>query len=60
VCALPYGLLSVILGILALVKGWGRKALAVLGILFGVLDLLLGALAWAWYFMIAAFVAAFS
>jgi hypothetical protein len=53
--ALPCGLLSIIVGINALSKGWIRKWVAITGIIIGILSMLMGLISWAWYYMIWSF-----
>ncbi len=57
--ALPCGLLNIIVGINALSKGLVKKKVVIPGILLGVLSVLMGLIAWIWFFMISAFRAAF-
>ena len=58
--ALPCGLLSMIVGINALSKGLVSKKVAITGIIFGVLSMVIGLISWVWFFMISAFTKAFS
>jgi hypothetical protein len=58
--ALPCGLLSIVAGIKALRKGSTKKAVAITGIVTGILNIFVGIISWIWFFMISAFAAAFS
>lgn len=58
--ALPCGILDIVLGIKGRSKRLISKGIAITGIIIGVLSVVAGLISWIWYFMIAAFSAAFS
>jgi len=53
--AIPCGLLNIIIGINARSKGLTKKWIAITGIIIGILSILIGLIAWAWYYMIWSF-----
>lgn len=57
--ALPYGLLTIIISINALKKGLLKKSIAIMGIISGILNLLVGLVMWIAFVVVMAFAAAF-
>ena len=53
--AIPCGLLNVFVGINILSKGLIKKWVAITGIIIGILSILIGLIAWVWYYMIWSF-----
>ena len=54
--ALPCGLLNVVVGIFALSRGWLKKVATITGIIVGGIGIILGILAWIYFFMVSSFV----